>query len=233
MNRQKSTGSAKTGCVSSLMSIRRLRPTAVSPGSVQVVGVSKYVDAATTRMLIAAGCHCLGESRPQVLWQKAEELSTTQRGQWHLIGHLQRNKVRRLLKCDPCIESVDSQRLLRRSPKNRWNWTASHESCWRSTLVATRPRRDWGRTSYPALGVVASRRNRSRRTDGHGGLGNRFDRGPKAICRNPVTARSLMEQTGVPLPHLSMGMSGDFREAIAEGATIVRIGSRLFEGVME
>ncbi len=79
--------------------------------AVQIVGVSKYVDTATTAMLIDAGCHCLGESRPQVLWQKAEQLMD-QEVAWHLIGHLQRNKVRRLLKCGPCIESVDSQRLL-------------------------------------------------------------------------------------------------------------------------
>ena len=48
-----------------------------TPDSVQIVGVSKYVDAAATQMLVDAGCHCLGESRPQVLWQKAERVART------------------------------------------------------------------------------------------------------------------------------------------------------------
>ena len=43
----------------------------------------------------------------------------------------------------------------------------------------------------------------------------------------------LVTQTGQPLPELSMGMSGDFVEAIAEGATMVRIGSRLFDGLID
>ncbi|MEM9643921.1 MAG: YggS family pyridoxal phosphate-dependent enzyme, partial [Planctomycetota bacterium] len=43
----------------------------------------------------------------------------------------------------------------------------------------------------------------------------------------------LQDRLGHPLPQLSMGMSGDFREAIGEGATLVRIGSRLFEGLRD
>src|SRR5262245_63884926 len=63
---------------------------------VRLVAVTKYVDAQVAAALVEAGCHDLGESRPQELWTKAEAL----RGlpvRWHLIGHLQRNKVRRTL----------------------------------------------------------------------------------------------------------------------------------------
>ena len=79
---------------------------------VKVIGVSKYVDTACTAALLAAGCHDLGESRPQSLWQKAESPELSSGVQWHLIGHLQTNKVRRLLRYRPIIHSVDSQRLL-------------------------------------------------------------------------------------------------------------------------
>ena len=63
-----------------------------------IVGVSKYVDVGLTAQLVDAGCHALGESRPQNLWGKAEVLGQTDRTiDWHLIGHLQRNKIRRTL----------------------------------------------------------------------------------------------------------------------------------------
>src|SRR5439155_486322 len=75
--------------------------------------------------LVAAGCRDLGESRPQELWQKAAEIANLPlplgegRGEgdakgiaWHLIGHLQRNKVRRTLPSVAWIHSADSLRLL-------------------------------------------------------------------------------------------------------------------------
>jgi len=64
--------------------------------------------------LVAAGCHSLGESRPQALWQKAEALAgspTATSVRWHMIGHLQRNKARKVVDCTRLIHSVDSLRL--------------------------------------------------------------------------------------------------------------------------
>ena len=79
--------------------------------SVTLVAVTKYVPLAAARALVAAGCHDLGESRPQELWSKAEALAGLP-VRWHLIGHLQRNKIRRTLPLAQLIQSVDSQRLL-------------------------------------------------------------------------------------------------------------------------
>ena len=78
------------------------------PASIRLVAVSKYVDATTAAALLAAGCTDLGESRPQELWDKvaAPELAGAR---WHLIGRLQRNKVRRTL---PLVDD-DSQRRQR------------------------------------------------------------------------------------------------------------------------
>jgi uncharacterized pyridoxal phosphate-containing UPF0001 family protein len=65
------------------------------PGDVRLVGVTKYVSAELTRMLLVAGCHDLAESRPQSLWAKAAALADHEPApRWHLIGHLQRNKLR-------------------------------------------------------------------------------------------------------------------------------------------
>src|SRR6478735_552827 len=82
-----------------------------SPDAVRLVAVTKYVDAATTQWLVDAGCHDLGESRPQQLWDKAAALTDPQI-RWHLIGHLQRNKVRRTVPLVHLVHSGDSLRLL-------------------------------------------------------------------------------------------------------------------------
>ena len=81
------------------------------PASIRLVAVTKYVDASTAAHLIAAGCCDLGESRPQELWEKASasELADVQ---WHLVGRLQRNKIRRTLPLVQLIHSVDSERLI-------------------------------------------------------------------------------------------------------------------------
>ncbi|MFN9914366.1 MAG: YggS family pyridoxal phosphate-dependent enzyme, partial [Pirellulaceae bacterium] len=79
--------------------------------SVTIIGVSKYADVAQTAELIRAGCRDLGESRPQSLWEKAAAIGTDS-VRWHLIGHLQRNKSRRILPWVHCIHSIDSLRLI-------------------------------------------------------------------------------------------------------------------------
>ncbi|HEV3006422.1 MAG TPA: YggS family pyridoxal phosphate-dependent enzyme, partial [Pirellulales bacterium] len=62
----------------------------------KLVAVTKYVDLDMARPLVAAGCSHLGEARPQELWRKADALAG-EPIEWHLIGHLQRNKVARTL----------------------------------------------------------------------------------------------------------------------------------------
>src|SRR5690606_11127833 len=79
---------------------------------VRLVGITKYVTSREIAALAAVGCTDLGESRPQQLWQRADEcqsLGTTLK--WHLVGHLQRNKVARTLEYRPLIHGVDSMRL--------------------------------------------------------------------------------------------------------------------------
>src|SRR5437868_11966942 len=81
------------------------------PEEITLVGVTKYVDVAAARALVDSGCHDLGESRPQSLWEKAEALSGLAI-RWHMVGHLQRNKVKRLLPHVHLLHSGDSLRLL-------------------------------------------------------------------------------------------------------------------------
>ena len=82
-----------------------------SPTDVTLVAVTKYLPIAITRALIAAGCYDLGESRPQELWSKSAQLSGLP-VRWHMIGHLQRNKVRRTWPLIWLFHSIDSEKLL-------------------------------------------------------------------------------------------------------------------------
>ena len=79
--------------------------------SVVLLPVTKYVDAAVIRMLYDLGLRAFGESRVQRLTQLHRELDDLADLQWHMIGHLQRNKARRACECCTCIHSLDSLRL--------------------------------------------------------------------------------------------------------------------------
>ncbi len=79
--------------------------------SVTLVAVTKYVPAPVAAALVDLGCRDLGEARPQELWSKSQMLAE-QPVRWHLIGHLQRNKIERTLLAASLIHSADSLRLI-------------------------------------------------------------------------------------------------------------------------
>ncbi len=202
------------------------------PSSTKIVGVSKYVDVTQTRMLVEAGCRILGESRPQSLWTKAESGQIPDDVQWHLIGHLQRNKVRRLLKHPVLIESIDSRRVLEAVAEESMLQRQITRVMLEVNISGDQNKTGLSPEEIPSILQTLP-------TEGVEVLGLMAMAGwgtdPKEARKQFALARrlrdELREKFGLPLPELSMGMSGDFPEAIAEGATMVRIGSRLFEGV--
>jgi PLP dependent protein len=202
------------------------------PGAVTLVAVTKRSPPEMIRPLVAFGARDLGENYPQELWKKVEALAGLPVC-WHLIGHLQSNKAKKTLPMVRMFHAVDSLALLR-------------------TLDASAE----GRTDPPAVCLQV---NTSGEAAKHGWAPEAIPRDAEAIaaCRHiPVvglmtmaaldttaeTARpsflllrrlrdDLRARTGLALDALSMGMSNDFETAIEEGATLVRIGSALFEGV--
>lgn len=202
------------------------------PDAVKLVAVTKYVDEHDVRALVEAGCTTLGENRPQQLCLKAEALRDLPID-WHIIGHLQRNKVRRILPLVVMIESVDSARLM---------------------AAIDRIAGELGRR-VPVLLEV----NVSGEAQKHGLAPDELDPLVETLdayahveVRGLMTMASLAGETdtaranfaalrqlrdriradcpqGVNLTELSMGMSGDFEQAVEQGATIVRIGSALYE----
>ncbi len=202
--------------------------------AIRLVAVTKYGTVDTARSLLEQDCHDLGESRPQELWSKAEQIHDTS-VRWHLVGHLQRNKIRRTLPYVCLLHSVDSLRLLeaideeaRRINKQVPVLLEVNISC-EDEKHGFSPR-DMegivaGLDAYQAIGVNGLMTMASRTG------------GATEARRNFAELRQLRDRlaprcpAGVQLGELSMGMSHDFEQAILEGATIVRVGSALFEGL--
>ncbi|MEM8866452.1 MAG: YggS family pyridoxal phosphate-dependent enzyme [Planctomycetota bacterium] len=202
------------------------------PSEITLVGVSKYVDAAMTRLLLDAGCADLGESRPQQLWQKAEDAAFADaEPRWHMIGHLQRNKVARTLPLVTLTHGVDSERLLTAIGN-----AASPEQPAR-VLLEVNTSGDAEKHGFAADQVrdLASRLEAFANSRVCGLMTMAAREGGETVARqNFADLRDLRDELQPQLPglaELSMGMSGDYEAAIAEGATIVRIGSVLWEGI--
>jgi pyridoxal phosphate enzyme (YggS family) len=202
--------------------------------AVRLVAVTKAVPTDVASALVAAGCLDLGESKPQELWTKAKDLARAD-VRWHLIGHLQRNKIRRTLPLVHLIHSVDSPRLLAALDEQ-----AEILGRRAAVLLEVNISLDISKTGVPpdelepVLEQAAQLRNVSVR--GLMGMAS-LTGGIDSARRDFARLRQLRDRlaancpTSVSLAELSMGMSGDFEIAIEEGATMVRVGSALFEGL--
>ena len=209
--------------------------------SVTIVAVSKYVDAAVAGWLVrASGILDLGENRPQELIRKARALHAdpqTAGVRLHQIGHLQRNKVRDLLPHVALIHSVDSVRLLATLAQEvtRLARPARLPILLEVNTSGEASKQGFAPDELPALADTLAQYTPT--LDVQGLMTMAALGADAATCRRSFAQLrqlrdELIGRLGHSLPHLSMGMSGDFEEAIAEGATLVRIGSSLFAGVM-
>ena len=200
------------------------------PAGVTLVAVTKTTTPEVAALALELGARDVGESRPQELWKKA---AAVPEARWHLIGHLQRNKLDRTVPLVSLIHSVDSERLL-------------------EALAAFGTRRG---APVPVLLEVNCSREAAKggfSPEALPALGDRLAAQPGVEVRglmtmaaysdNPEDARptfaelrrlrdEFRSRTGLELPELSMGMSGDFEVAVEEGATLVRVGTTLFEGL--
>lgn len=205
-----------------------------SADQVQLVAVTKYVGEAEIRALVAAGCRHLGESRPQHLWEKAEAFRDLPVG-WHMIGHLQRNKARRTLPLVELLQSADSQAIIEVADR-----LASELSRRLPVLLEVNISGDASKHGFPpdSLEAVLEPLSRLEHIEVRGLMGMASLEGGLDRARRDFAAlRELRERLRrncpdrISLDDLSMGMSGDFEVAIEEGATIVRVGSALFDGI--
>ena len=210
-----------------------LRNAGRAPESIRIIGVSKYVTSDVAQALLEAGCIDLGESRPQQLIEKASHIDR-QSVTWHLIGHLQRNKAKRMVELADWIHSVDSLKLLEniagyasqvgRAPRLLIEVNVSGDQDKHGFRV------DELLEAWPAIMSV-----KGVKIDGLMAMAG-IEANDTQTREQFAAVRELRDELchrfGSSLPELSMGMSGDFEAAIQEGATMIRVGSRLFEGVV-
>mgnify|MGYP001021388554 CR=1 FL=1 len=200
--------------------------------AVTLVAVTKTVSSRVAGLLPELGVLDLGENRPQELWRKAEALQHLPI-RWHFIGHLQRNKIERTLPCVHLFHSVDSLRLL---------------EALATTKAVTRPRvllqlnssreEQKGGFAYETLLTLEETIAKlPLAVVGLMGMAANTD-DPALVRATFAELRQFRERLrtawpilGPRLEYLSMGMSGDFEVAIAEGATHIRLGSTLFNGL--
>jgi len=173
-----------------------------------------------------------GESRIQEARQKVtrEELNIQgERIQWHLIGHLQRNKAKTAVRLLDLIHSLDSIELAREINRQAEKIGKIQDVLIEVKLSAEETKHGISKDKFPDLASEASRLE-NLRLRGLMTVPPFFDN-PEDVrpyFRELQTLRERTEALGFPLPELSMGMSDDFEIAVEEGATMVRVGTAIF-----
>ena len=218
------------------------------PGDVTLVAVTKYASLDLIRLLVDLGVQDLGESRVQELTKRASMVNewlgrrardlaagAKPRPRWHMVGHLQRNKVKLVLPWIELIHSVDSLRLaeeidaqsakLDRVTPILLQVNASGEARKQGVAVAAMTHLAEQLVSLKHIeirGLMAM----GPLTDDESAIRHTFER-TRELFDEIVSERIC----GSWFKELSLGMTSDFEHAIEFGATFVRIGSALFEGI--
>ena len=201
------------------------------PKEITLCAATKMNGSDAVREAIRAGITCCGENRVQELTQKLSE-NAYEGAQIHFIGHLQTNKVKQVVGKVGLIQSVDSLRLLQAVSKE-----AVRQNCVQDILLEINIGEEASKSGF-AIGDIIPLL-----TD-LGSYPNVRVRGLMAIppvCQNKGDNNKFFEEIrtlavdikakkydNVRMEVLSMGMSGDYMDAIAHGSTMIRIGTAIF-----
>jgi hypothetical protein len=193
-----------------------------SPDEVTIIAVSKGFPAAFVEEAVRAGLADIGENRVQEAQSKIDALSERGvRPRWHLVGHLQTNKVRTALALFDIIHSVDSLRLAEVVDR--------HATRPVPVLIEVNVAGEATKYGFAPDAVATAREKIASlpRLEVHGLMT------VAPLVSDPQDARPVFRRLrdlrdALGLRHLSMGMTDDFEVAIEEGATMVRIGRAIF-----
>lgn len=193
-----------------------------SPAGVRLVGVSKTFPAGAVLAAVRRGLADVGENRVQEAAPKAAAVAAAgERPRWHLIGHLQTNKVKQALDLFDVIQSVDSLNLAEALSRRAQSPL--------DILLEVNVAAEASKTGFSSDEVPAA-------AERVAALPQLAVRGLMTVAPltddpedvRPVFRRLRQLSEALGLPELSMGMSGDYEVAVEEGATIVRIGRAIF-----
>ena len=195
--------------------------------AVQILAVSKTFPVEAIQEAYDCNVRDFGENKIQELAAKVQQLPNDII--WHFIGHLQSNKAAKAVELAHWIHSVDSLKLLQKLDR------CAAEQNKRPVILLEVNSGEEAKSgvSYEELPVLAEAAKNAASLDFRGLMTM------APLCDDPAVwqqafaklkaARDELEKSlQISLPELSMGMTGDFPQAIAEGATVIRIGSRLF-----
>lgn len=205
-----------------------VRKSGREPEAVQLLAVSKTYPPKTIRQAFDAGQIRFGENRVQEALDKIPQLPNEI--EWHLIGHLQTNKVRKVLPACAWIHSVDSLKIA-----GAINRVASELHLKAKVYLQVNVARDEAKFGFSPAEIRQSvdqmRAMEHLRIEGLMTIPEFTDDSEKTRSHFAALRElrdELKTRAGLALPGLSMGMSHDFTIAIEEGATIVRVGSAIF-----
>jgi pyridoxal phosphate enzyme (YggS family) len=199
-----------------------------NPADVELVAATKKVAPESICEAAGAGIDVVGENRVQEAAQKKELCPSTLR--WHMLGHLQRNKVRHALHLFDFIHSVDSRRLLESLENEATKQGREVPVCLEINLAGEGSKYGFGKEELPAVLEYCCSLGKVNVTGLMTMPPFREDAGEvrRYFAELAELSRYYATRTGLDLGNLSMGMSHDFEVAVEEGATMVRIGSAIF-----
>ena len=201
------------------------------PKEIQLCAATKMNDADAVRQAIAAGVDCCGENRVQELTAKLAE-NAYEGAPVHFIGHLQTNKVKQVVGNVDLIQSVDSERLLRAIDKE-----AAKQGIRQNILLEVNIGEEASKSGFAAEDILP--------------LMEKIAQFPNICVKGLMAIPPISYNSGenlkffqkmfqltvdiskkiednVKVDCLSMGMSGDFADAIAAGSTMIRVGTAIF-----
>ena len=198
-----------------------------SADEVKLIVVTKTWPADVVQQVVDTGTRILGESRVQEAQHKVPEVAGTV--SWHLVGHLQRNKVKQALPLFDLIHSVDTLRLAKEI--SRWAVRRNTPTRVLVQVNTSGEASKFGISPNAALDLVLQ-------VDDLQGVSvaglmtiGAFDPDPEIARPNFVLLRQIRDRIAIhkpPVSILSMGMTSDFEVAIEEGATMIRVGTAIF-----
>lgn len=200
----------------------------LSQGKTFLLAVSKTFPASDIKVLYDHGIRDFAESRLQELEPKAKELPSDIK--WHFIGHLQSNKVRKVVPLVSVIHSVDSVSLLDKIDRAAADFKHKID-CFLEFNPGEESKTGADFSAADELFERAKQCSEFCSICGIMGmapLGGTEEENRAAFRKLRELAQYGIEKFGLHLNELSMGMSGDYEAAIAEGSTVVRIGSAIF-----